>query len=1150
MNFYEYFSKIDKISNILKKNDIILGNSSDGFNITLIISDFYSNNKSIFVVLPSLYLASKYYDTISLSLKDSNDCLFFPSDELFSLDILSDRGDFLFERINTLYNLTLNEKKIIITNLSGALKYEIGKNEWIKSCQKINVNDVININDLINNLIHMGYEKTYTVSKTGEFAKRGSILDIFPLGSSYPIRIDFFDDYIESIKSFDIDSQRSKDKLDSFNLLPVTEILYSNNNIEKIKKNILSHLANFELSKLEEEMYNKDLNDITLHKLSNRSNKYISFFNDNLNTIFDFKDNKKIYLIDPKKCESSYSKLLLDLNDSCKNIHGYSLESFKLFKDYKYLYYISNVKIEGLTSIENIDININSKDINNYKASRKLIGDEISELKNNNIILLSLESNERKDKLEELFYEYGVSLVPIYDFNKLEKNQINYTKEYIPSFDLYLDNFKIINQSTIFDYVSNKKPKYKSVYKNAQKISKYDELEIGDYIVHYDYGIGKYMGIVTSSLDGIKRDMLYIAYANNDSLYVPLEKINQIMKYASKDSINVNINGIGDGKWARLKAKARSRINDISDKLISLYAKRMDSKGFAFPPDSEYQLDFENDFPYELTPDQAKAISDVKHDMENIKPMDRLICGDVGYGKTEIALRAAFKGVYGGKQVAVLAPTTILASQHFHTFKSRMEKYGINVAMLSRLIKPSIQDEIIKDIKSGKIDIVIGTHRLLSKEIEYKDLGLLIVDEEQRFGVTHKERIKELKINIDCITLSATPIPRTLQMSMMGIKDLSMIETPPLNRYPIQTYVLERSDKIIVDVIERELSRNGQVFYLYNRVEDIEDVASKLKNLVPFANIAIAHGKLSKEKLENTILDFINKKYNVLVCTTIIETGIDIPETNTLIVHDADNLGLSQLYQLRGRVGRSSNIAYAYLMYEPRKKLTSEAELRLKTIKEFNELGSGFKIAMRDLSIRGSGDILGSEQSGFIETIGLDMYLKILDEEIKKKNNENIKIEESKPYDQIVDRTISKDYIQSDDSRISIHQKIDKMKNVDDYNDLYNELIDRFGNPPIDLILYMKEKLLRIYAELSLVDKISNLNGRRIVLKMDKASAKLQDGLFLFKSSYKFKDNLKLEYKNEMLNFYYDVKNNKEKALDDLICYFKAIYEHNLENNT
>ena len=618
---------------------------------------------------------------------------------------------------------------------------------------------------------------------------------------------------------------------------------------------------------------------------------------------------------------------------------------------------------------------------------------------------------------------------------------------------------------------------------------------------HYDYGIGKYLGLKTLENKGLKRDYIYIVYANNSALYIPLEQINLIQKYANPEDREVKLNDLGSSAWSRAKMKVRKKVHDISEQLIKLYSSRSIAEGFQFEPDSTTQLEFEADFNYETTPDQEKAIIDVKRDMESPHPMDRLVCSDVGYGKTEVALRAAMKAVLSGKQVLVLAPTTILSRQHFLTFKERMDPYGVHVELLNRFVTAKKQREVLAKLKTGEVDVLVATHKGLSSEIEYKDLGLLVIDEEQRFGVTHKEKIKELKVNVDAITLSATPIPRTLQMSIVGIKDLSMIETPPKNRYPIQTYVLSRNDSVIADAIVRELSRGGQVFYMYNKVEDIESVAAHLHTLVPEARICIGHGKMNKDDLENTLIKFIDKEYDVLVCTTIIETGLDIPDTNTIIVHDSDRLGLSQLYQIRGRVGRSDKIAYAYLMYDPRKELTDKAIKRLEALKEFSDLGSGYKIAMRDLAIRGAGDLLGSEQSGFIESVGLEMYMKILEDEIKDRNGdlekeENIDISMQEVY---ASRHIDDSYINNEDVKISIHKRIDKIERLSDLKALESELMDRFGLFNKDLEYYMYEKLFKNLCKKLNINKVDSKDPKKMVLYMKDYNNSNINAMNLFK---------------------------------------------------
>ena len=884
-------------------------------------------------------------------------------------------------------------------------------------------------------------------------------------------------------------------------------------------------------------MFKKDIFDLENHKSLESKTRYISFFDATKSTIFDFVLDKKIYIIDPIKSKEGYNHMIYDLEEYSSRLGGYSVANMDLFSSLDKLYDKANVFIEALRTLDNIDKKVFVKAITPYQANKKAIVNDLVGLMRRRIVVLAFKDLERFKKIQELLEENNIYIRVNNDLSNMSVGNIYSVIGSYPSFEMDYDGLTVINDATLFDSKSApRKAKYKSVYKNAVKISNYDELVIGDYVVHYDHGIGKYLGIKTLKTEDCVRDFLYVMYGGGSALYIPLEQISNIMKYASADTENVRLHEIGSTAWAKAKARVRKKVHDISDKLIALYASRQTAKGFEYPEDSLEQAQFEADFEYELTPDQVRAISAIKHDMQSKRPMDRLVCGDVGYGKTEVAMRAAFKAVYAGKQVCMLAPTTILARQHYLTFKNRMEKYGVRVELLSRFVPAKQQTKIIEDLFFGGVDIVVGTHRVLSNEIMFKDLGLLIVDEEQRFGVTHKEKIKELKVNVDCITLTATPIPRTLQMSVMGIKDLSMIETPPKNRYPIQTYVLERNDRIIQDAILRELARGGQIFYLYNRVDSIEDVAIHLHSLVPEARIGIGHGKLTKDQLENVVSKFIDKEYDILLCTTIIETGIDIPDTNTLLIHDADRLGLSQMYQIRGRVGRSNKIAYAYLMYEPRKMLTPEAEKRLETIKEFNELGSGYKIAMRDLAIRGSGDILGEEQSGFIETVGLEMYLKILDEEINKKNTSDEPKEDKSLSSLMTNRTIKQSYVDNDDQRIKIHKKIDKLKSLSELNDLVSELTDRFGSVDNDLLLYMHEKLLKAYCKTLDIYRIDKSNRRYYAFIFTKDKTKELDGNKLFSLLKNFKDislthidgeiRILLEIQGrEKLNYFKDINN-------------------------
>lgn len=1141
MNIFPLLLNTKSLKRYFESNQIYLGGSCDDFNMMMLACDFYRGVSSIFVVLPNLYMAQKYYDGL-LGFVSEEDVLFFPSDELISAAMVAATGDFLFERIQTIFSLIKKEKKIIVMNLHGAIKYEFPKEVWMESIFTLQKGMTMDIFALTDRLVKIGYEPVFTITKTGEYARRGSIVDIFPLGFEKPIRLDFFGDEIDTIKFFDMETQRSLKETKECLILPVTEFIYSEKEFPEAKKKIMSFMDKYSLSTIEQEQLNKDLFSLEEHQNLNQLSRYFQFFNSDLKTLFDFVELKRIYVIDPAKEKEMYEQLRLDVTEYCGRIGGYSLIDMQLYADITSIFAQANIKIEGLRYFGKVDENIQVKEVTAYKAKEKEIITDFKRNQNNKYIIFSYTNEERFKRLLEVCLEEHIFLVKVDSLDKIEYGQINCICGNYPAFDWIKEECIFLNEAVLFETTyTPRKARYKSIYKNAIKISKYDELEVGDYVVHYDYGIGKYLGMKTMESEGIKRDFLYVMYNKGSSLYIPLEQISSIMKYASKDVEGVKLHEIGSTAWARTKARVRKRVHDISQDLIKLYAARQNAKGFEFLEDTEEQISFESDFAYELTPDQKHAIAAVKSDMESSRPMDRLICGDVGYGKTEVAMRAAFKAVYSGKQVAMLAPTTILASQHYHTFKDRMEAYGIRVELLSRFVKPSKQNTILKDLKAGGVDIIIGTHRLLSQEVLYKDLGLLIVDEEQRFGVTHKEKIKELKVNVDCITLSATPIPRTLQMSMLGLKDLSMIETPPKNRYPVQTYVLERNDRIIADAIERELARGGQVFYLYNFVESIEDMACHLQKLVPMARIIIGHGKLTHDQLENRVQAFIQHEYDVLLCTTIIETGIDMPDTNTLIIHDANRLGLAQLYQIRGRVGRSNKIAYAYMMYEPRKLLTEEAEKRLETIKEFNELGSGFKIAMRDLSIRGSGDLLGEEQSGFVESVGLDMYLKILNEEIQ-----SISSLPEEPLDRslatpLVSRTISKSYIENEDVRIEIHKKIDRLKNLKELQDLEGELLDRFGEVEEELELYMYEKLMKSYCKGLGIYKIDMTNRRYFDFIFTEEKTNQMDGNFLFTEMLKY-SFLKLTYKKGEIHILLGVQGRKKIEYFKEICnYFKDI---------
>ena len=679
---------------------------------------------------------------------------------------------------------------------------------------------------------------------------------------------------------------------------------------------------------------------------------------------------------------------------------------------------------------------------------------------------------------------------------------------------LLYDKYAIITENDI--YGSKYEIKYKNKFRLGTKIRNLNKLDVGDYVVHEAHGIGKYCGLKTLTKNGFKKDYLMVSYKDDDKLYIPVEKIDFISKYSAKDGIVPKLNKLGGTEWQRTKLKARKRIQDMAGELLKLYAIRETTKGFAFLKDTKEQYEFEEEFPYTETEDQLKAIEEIKKDMEKDRPMDRLLCGDVGYGKTEVAFRAIFKAIMSGKQVALLCPTTILSNQHFNNAIERFKAFPINIEMLNRFVPTKRVNIILEKLKEGKVDLLIGTHRILSNDVIFKDLGLLVIDEEQRFGVTHKEKIKKYKDNVDVLTLSATPIPRTLQMSMSGLRNLSLIETPPVDRFPVQTYVLSENNQIIKDAIYKELSRDGQCFLLFNHVQDLESKKNELQKLVPDAKIICAHGKMTKTQLEDIMNDFINKVYDVLLCTTIIETGIDIPNVNTLIVYDADKFGLSQLYQLRGRVGRTNKIAYCYLMYNKSKILSEIAVKRLNSIKEFTELGSGFAIAMRDLSIRGAGDILGSEQAGFIDTIGIEMFMQMLDNEIKRLKG--IEVEERQDYTPLinVETAIEDNYIPDNDIKIEIHKKINQIDSYNKLNEVKDELIDRFGKLDESILAYMYEELFEKKANELKINKIIQTKNF-IEVYIPKEITDVIDGSRLFVEISKISRMFRFSMRNKQL---------------------------------
>ena len=1013
-----------------------------------------NQSKSIVFVTSTLYEANQLYQCIS---NYTSKVLFFPMDDFLTSEILASSPELRIKRLETLIELLNSEKKIVVTNLMGYLRFLPSHEVFYNSILKLTKNSEISMEKLISYLVSLGYIRETVVNKTGEFAVRGFVIDIFPVGFEYPVRLEFFGDEIDSIRIFNIDNQLTVKKIEEIVIYPNTE------DVIGLEDCVESHLELPNLTKVTN-INNYLFNPLVFYNdYSNIEKSYRNL----LNEIFDYNEENNI-------------KNTLYMND-LEGLENHNIVNFTNFDD----------KWDATDETFNFvahPLNMNLKNIGDIK---KFL---LKYLKSGKTVVIALNDRYKINAIEEMLQDLNPVVT---NENDIYEKRVNLIIKKT-SYGFELENYVLITQNDLFNKAEYTDA-YKSKFRFGVKIKDITKLQIGDYVVHYAHGIGRYAGLKTLVKNGLKKDYLQIEYRDSDKLYIPVEKIDMISRYSTGEGMVPKINKLGGTEWEKTKLKVRKKVEDIAADLLKLYAMREQTVGYAFPKDTSDQVDFEKKFPYNETLDQIKVLEEIKKDMEKTSPMDRLLCGDVGYGKTEVAFRAIFKAIMASKQVAFLCPTTILSNQHYLNALERFKDYAINIELLNRFVSPKKIKDILKKLKEGKIDLLIGTHRILSDDIEFKDLGLLVIDEEQRFGVKHKEKIKAIKNNVDVLTLSATPIPRTLQMSMSGLKSLSLIETPPVDRYPVQTYVLSESKQIIKEAIYKELARDGQIFILYNRIEDMDLKVSELKQLVPEAKIISAHGKMDKDELENIMMSFINKEYNVLLCTTIIETGIDIPNANTLIIYDADCFGLSQLYQLRGRVGRSNKIAYCYLMYNQRKILSEIAEKRLKAIKDFTELGSGFSIAMRDLAIRGAGDILGSEQAGFVDTVGMDMFLKMLDEEISRLKGNEIysEVDDSQPLVEVA-TSISDNYVKEDELKIYIHQKINKIDSIAAIENLQEELKDRFGTLSDELVVYMYEELFEKRAtKLNIKDVKQTKNFIEVWLPLDLTNSIHGDKLFL-----------------------------------------------------
>ena len=1076
-------------------------------NALYIYDTFIKKNKGILIIVNSVYEGNDLLNRLS---NYTDKVLFFPMDDFITSEAIAISPEFKSERINTINKLIYDDKYIVITNLMGILRYLPSKEVWKKKIISLKKDNDINREKLLNDLYELGYEKETIVTETGKFGIRGYVIDVFPIGMDNPVRIELWGDTIDSIKIFDIDTQLTIKDIDSIEIYPYSEFLIDNDSSEEVI----------------------------------RKQKYLKYYSKNISNISDYMNGFICFWYDYNQIMVSY-KLLMETIMDYDNNNKSSINTDYMF-DIRDIRLDNEIYLMGLDNILN-DVKVNGKkdyvsyNIENFEGNLELFKKELEKylVKKKTVILCI----ENKSTAKNIVNYMDIDNLVLTNINEIIDNKINLVNYGIGNGYIF-DKYVVISNNDIFK--TTKKNNYKSKFKLSSRLSSVSNINKGDYIVHEMHGIGIYDEIVTLTKNGLKKDYIKLIYADGDVLYVPVEKIDRISKFVGKEASNMKLNKLNTDEWTKRKNKVRDKLNDIAGDLIKVSAEREMMKGFAFSEDDENQVLFDSEFEYTETADQLKAINSIKREMELSKPMDMLLCGDVGYGKTEVAFRAMFKAVNDGKQVAYLCPTTILSNQQYKSALNRFKTFPVNIALLNRFVPYEKQKKIIEDVNNGKIDILFGTHKILNDAIKFKNLGLLVIDEEQRFGVTHKEKIKKYKSNIDVLTLSATPIPRTLQMSMSGIRSLSLIETPPEERLPIQTYVLPENDNVVKDAIYKELSRNGQVFVLYNRVETIENKLRDINKLVPEARIRIAHGQMSKTELEDVMIDFINHEFDILLCTTIIETGIDISNVNTLIIFDADRFGLSQLYQIRGRIGRSDKVGYAYLMYDNRKELNDLAVKRLSTIKEFTELGSGFKIAMRDLSIRGAGDILGSEQSGYIDSIGIDLYLKMLKEAVDKLKGTYVETKESDSVKPIieVDTHISNDYVSEDDLKIEIHKKINEIDGIDKLLSVKEELEDRFGKISKEMELYMYEEWLEKLGNKLEVKTIKQTNTF-IELEISKEMSSKIDGEKLFYTAYEVSRNFKLKQVDGKIHIILSLVNLDKHNVFYLIDLFNKIISDN-----
>ena len=1128
---------------IEKKQSPISISGLTNVGMTQIISSINGyNKKQILLVTYNEIQAKKILQNLQTFEKEK--VILFPKKEIVTYDYIAESKDLPYERIETLTKIKENKNLIIVATIESLMQKIPPKETLFKNTLEFKIGDICNLEEVKRKLVNLGYTRYDLIDGRGQFSIRGGIIDI-SIDEKTGVRIELWGEEIDSIRNFSISSQRSITTLEKVKIYPAHEYVLEDT-IENICKKISKTIAEGK----QEEIKEQDIEQIKAGNYISKIDKYFNEFYEKQENLINYLNEECIIFLDEiNKIEQRETNILQDIENLSKNLiekektlpealNIIKAVDFEIIENKHQIIYLEKQDVTTKKQAEKY--NFEYREINYYKSEIENLFEDIKKWnKEKKSIYAMVETKEKAKKLKELLEKENI-LCKIEE--KLDKTIIVKSTENVVTLALGkitegFENFEInqivISAEDLIDGGKKKKTFANKAFKEGEKVV-FADLKIGDYVVHKNYGIGQFIGVNTITADGTTKDYIKLKYKNDDILYVPTNQLDAIRKYVGGDAINPPVNSLGSKDWIKTKEKVKKNLRAVAKELIELYAKREKAKGYAYNKDTPWQQQFEEQFPYQETDDQLRCIEEVKKDMEKQRPMDRLLCGDVGYGKTEVAIRAAFKAVMDHKQVAYLVPTTVLAQQQYEEFKNRMKDFPIKVEILNRFKSTKYINEVIRKLKLGEVDVVIGTHRLLSKDIEFKDIGLLIIDEEHRFEA--KEKIKQYKSNIDVLTMTATPIPRTMHMSIVGIRDMSVIYDPPQNRKPVQTYVLEYDQEVIKEAITKELERDGQVFYIYNRVDTIQKKADEISRLVPEATVSYAHGQMTGTQIEDIMKDFIEKKANVLVCTTILESGIDIPNANTIIVENANRMGLAALYQIRGRVGRSDRQAYAYITYRKDKMLSEEADKRLKAIKEFTEFGSGFKIAMRDLEIRGAGSLLGEIQSGHLEQVGYDTYCNLLDEVVKEMQGVEVEPDLDVQIDLNVTSFIPDEYIPDSSQKIEIYQNIALCKSEEDIQNVVDEIIDRFGNMPSELENLLDIARIKYLAKTNYISKIaSKRTAVLFTFEQSKFDVDISKLIEVFCNKIKFSPGVKPMITLEIGT------SNERQILNDVVEFLKKI---------